>query len=166
MRIARLAALALLVGCAHRQSAPIHDWDILVPVDSLPTDAAVLARLTREHPCVTRVPRLSQTSESFSARTNCALMETAVAAIRNLIGAPEVLQDLREFRIGRVQCITLAQEALRNKLTHRVESAHWMVGFSSDDQPDVAVSISRLTGEARAFAIPAESDFTDIDKCD
>ena len=167
MKIARLLVVLPLIACSHRHSERFDDLLRLEAVETtLPTDSTVLARLAREHPCVTRMPRLSRFSESLSTRANCTLMETAIAAIRSLNGAPEVLPDLRQFRVERVQCLTLRQEAARTVITHRIELARWTVDFSSDEQPDVGVSIDRRTGEAHAYAMPPEADFGPIDPCE
>ena len=154
-----------LVACAHHKADPFSDLQTLTPV-SYSADSVVLARLRRQHPCVTRVPRLSRFSEVTAAPKVCTLVETAVATIRDLNGEPEVLPDLREFRVDRVLCATVTEEAYRNDLTERVELARWNVVFTSDEQPDVVVRISRLTGEAHAYRQPAEADFTVVDLCE
>jgi hypothetical protein len=96
----------------------------------------------------------------------CTLVETAVAAITNLNAAPEVLPDLRQFRIERVHCATVSQQAYRDDLTGAIEMAIWTIELESDEQPDVIVGINRRTGEARAYKAPNEFDFTAVDLCE
>jgi hypothetical protein len=158
--------LLSLAACAHRRPASIADVRFLVPVDSVPTDSVMLAKLARQHPCVTRVPRLGRHSETFSRRVNCTLVETATAAIRNFEAPPELIPELRPFRIERVRCLTVHGEAARSEVTHEIEVARWTIDFNSDEQPSVGVSIDRLTGEARAYAVPLAGDFGVIDPCD
>jgi len=137
----------------------------LTPI-SLPADSVVLQRLRRDHPCVLHMPRLSRMSDSLSTSTTCTLVETAVDAIRNLSSAtPEVLPSLRQFRLERVACASVRQEAYRNDVTGAIELPRWSVEFNSDEQPSIAVEIDRLTGEARAFTVPKEFDFSAIDVC-
>lgn len=165
-RVVSLAAVFSLVGCVHRKKDSLP-WlqGTLTPI-ALPADSVVLKRLSREHPCVIRVPRLSRMSDSLSTATTCTLVATAVDAIQNLSAAdPEVLPSLRQFRIERVLCATLRQEAYRNDMTGAIELPRWSVEFTSDEQPGVAVEINRLTGETRAFNVPKEFDFTAIDVC-
>jgi hypothetical protein len=165
MRIAPFFTLAALLGCAHRNADPLGDLQTLTTI-SLPTDSAVLVRLGREHPCVTRVPRLSRFSETLSRPVTCTLVETSAAAIRDLTGAPEILPDLRQFRVERVLCVTVRQEAYRNDLTGAIESAHWTIEFESDAQPVVAVEIHRRTGDARAYKTLKEFDASAEDICE
>jgi len=112
------------------------------------------------------MPRLSRMSDSLSTSTTCTLVETAVDVIRNLSSAtPEVLPSLRQFRLERVACASVRQEAYRNDVTGAIELPRWSVEFNSDEQPSIAVEIDRLTGEARAFTVPKEFDFSAIDVC-
>ena len=162
---ARRLLLFALLGCSHRKQNLFPWRETLRPI-SLPADSVVLNRLRREHPCVIRVPRLSRMSDSLSEATTCTLVEAAVDAIRNLSAAtPEVLPSLREFRIERVLCATVRQEAYRNDVTGAIERPFWSVEFDSDEQPGVAVEINRLTGESRAFNVLKEFDFSAIDVC-
>lgn len=97
--VIRFVLVLSLFGCvSHRKSDRLRLDDLLtLKPGPLPTDSAVLARLGREHPCVSRVPRLSRFSESLSKPVLCTLYETAVDAIRDLNAAtPEVLPDLRQ----------------------------------------------------------------------
>jgi len=166
MMATRFVVLLPLLGCAHRSAAPFVEPHAVVAT-SLRTDSLLLARLAREHPCVTRVPRLSRFSDAVSKNVSCTLVETAIAAIRDLNGTAEVLPDLRQFRIERVGCVTVRQEATRSEWTRRIDSARWMLDFTSDEQPEVGVSIDRRTGEAHAYAVPSsEKDFSVIDPCD
>jgi hypothetical protein len=165
MRIAKLLFVIPLLGCAHRKSNPFGELQSLTAV-SFPGDSVVLARLRRQHPCVTRVPRPSRFSDITAPPKVCTLVETAIATIRDLNAAPEVLPDLREFRIDRVLCATVTEEAYRNDLTERVEVARWNIVFSSDEQPDVVVRISRLTGEAQAYKRTPELDVSTVDPCE
>ena len=106
-------------------------------------------------------------SDALPRSVVCTLVETAVAAIKNLNAAgPDVLPDLREFRIERVHCATVSQDAYRDDLTGVIEMANWTIEFESDEQPDVAVGINRRTGEARAYKALNEFDFTEVDLCE
>ena len=158
-------ALLPLLGCASRNKDPFPGLQTLTPI-ALPADSVVLQRLRRDHPCVLRLPRLSRMSDSLSTSTTCTLIEAAVDAIKNLNSAtPEVLSSLRQFRLERVACASVRQEAYRNEITGAIELPRWSVEFDSDEQPSIAVEINRLTGEARAFNVPKEFDFTAIDVC-
>jgi hypothetical protein len=165
MRIWLFLMSIALLGCVHRNSDPFGERQTLTTV-SLPTDSAVLARLRREHPCATRVPRLSRYSETLSAPITCTLVETAVAAIRDLSGSPDVLPDLRQFRIERVLCATVRQEAYRSDWTGAIQLSRWTIEFESDAQPSVAVEIHRRTGEARAYKELDEFDASAEDICE
>lgn len=166
MRATRFVVLLPLLGCAHRTTDPFREPHSVVSM-SLPTDSLLLARLGREHPCAIRVPRLSRFSDSVSTKMSCTLVETAIAAIRDLNGAPEALSDLRQFRIERVGCVTVRQEAMRSEWTRKIDAARWTLAFTSDEQPDVGVSIDRRTGEASAYSVHSpEGDVSIIDPCD
>jgi hypothetical protein len=90
---------------------------------------------------------------------------TAVAAVRDLNAAPEVVPDLRRFRLDQVQCVGLRAEAYRNRVTHAIESPRWIVDFSSDRQPSLTVEIYRETGNARVYRQLNEFGFSAADIC-
>lgn len=165
MRQIRLLLLMSIAACAHRRSDPFGELQMLTPV-SLPGDSIVVVRLRRQHPCETRVPRMSHFSDDIAASKLCTLVETAVATIRDLKAAADVLPDLREFRIERVLCATVRESAFRNDVTGEIALADWTLEFHSDQQPGVVVGISRLTGEARAYKEHNEFGYSAEDLCE
>lgn len=141
----------LLLLCACHRSRRIGELQELMPLTNLPTDSAVLARLRQQHPCAPDERGIRIGGDSLTTSVRCTLIATAVAAIRDGQGSPEIAADLRQFRPSDARCALIHAEAYRNEVTREIELARWTVAFFSDVQPSLAVDIDRRTGIARAY---------------
>jgi hypothetical protein len=163
----RLALLfAVLAGCRSWRRADRNGYELLTPITGpLATDSAVLARLASTHPCRPELPPVRLDVDSLPTAVRCTLLTTAFAAIEARNGAPEVFAGLREFKAADVRCALVRAEAYRNERTGELELPHWTVELLSERQPSLAVQISRLTGDARAFRVLEEFGFTAAQLC-
>lgn len=156
LRLRHLSLLAALCAC-HRP-APPYDLESFVPA-ALPTDSVVLARLQQQHPCSGDATPI-RADDALPAAERCTLVATAIAAIHDEQGAPEIAVDLRRFRPSDAGCATVRAEAYRNDRTGEITLARWVVEFPSDIQPSLAVEIDRRTGIARAYRELREFGYT------
>jgi hypothetical protein len=153
-------ALAVVLACA-RQRDPFSLGPWLYLVDSLPTDSAVMARVARENPCPTPVPRGWIAGDTtLAGGVRCSLVAAGAAAIRNLNTTPQFVPLLRATDPAAAICVSLSAQAYRDPTTGVVDTAtaQWGLEFFFRETPGIVAAINRITGAARAGRTPHDPE--------
>jgi hypothetical protein len=163
---ARVILFAAVAGCRSGPAMSSQAGEPVIPIAAaLPTDSAVLARLASMHPCGPDLPPVRRGDDSPPANVRCTLLTTALEAISARRGAPEVFAGLSQFKLNDVHCALIRAEAYRNERTGEIALPRWTVELLSDQQPSLAVVISRSTGQAETFRVLEEFGFSAAQLC-
>lgn len=154
----RLVLLLALIGCVRKTETTTvslePDW--FFPVESVSTDSAVLAQISRAYPCPSSVPAAWVVGDStLGSGVRCSLVAAGVAAIQHHQSVPELLPILRATDVSGFACVALRAEAMRSQ-KGKLDLARWSVSFFSKKTPSLVVDISRVTGEARVYRMVEE----------